>query len=109
MSGGEENRDVQSFRIDWQGIALSVEFEEHWLGIRREGPFAIAHFQVRVLAPSDARIPITETGYRSHFVPRELVAEYGGPMAFVLAWLDEAAETTAWKESVEQVRQLRLL
>ncbi len=32
--------------------------------------------------------PMSETGYRSHFCPRELVEEAGGPVDFVTAWLE---------------------
>jgi hypothetical protein len=33
--------------------------------------------------------PISETGYRSHFTPRQVVEEAGGLEAFVRAWLEE--------------------
>jgi hypothetical protein len=35
-----------------------------------------------------AALPVTETGYRSHFAPAGAVTEHGGAVAFVTAWLD---------------------
>lgn len=42
-------------------------------------------------------LPVTETGYRSHFIPVGSVAQEGGPVAFVTAWLDFEAERTLWR------------
>lgn len=46
---------------------------------------------------NDAQIPITETGYRSHFLPDGIVEDHGGPEAYVLALLDHEADSDAWK------------
>jgi len=109
MSVEERERHFERFTMDWQGTALSVSYEEHWLGIERDSPFASAHFEVRVIDLDNHIIPITQTGCRSHFVHRDLVAEYGGPEAFVLAWLDDAAQSPEWKARLNKGRQLRLL
>ena len=37
-------------------------------------------------------LPITETGYRSMFLPAHTIDEEGGPVAFVTTWRDYAAE-----------------
>lgn len=55
-----------------------------------------------------AALPITETGYRSHFLAPQEVERAGGPVAFVVAWLNEAARNKGWKETEEKVRQLNL-
>ena len=43
-------------------------------------------------------MPITETGYRSHFVPMGSVAAsgYKNAAAFVQAWLEHEAKKTGW-------------
>ena len=41
-------------------------------------------------------LPVTETGYRSHFIPAGTVAEHGGAVAFVTAWLEHEAARTGW-------------
>jgi hypothetical protein len=52
------------------------------------------------LHPSTWRaLPITETGYRSHFIVRGYVSHHGGAVAFVTAWLDHEAERTGWSNA----------
>ena len=46
-------------------------------------------------APSGAVLPITETGYRSHFLAATEVIAAGGPVRYVLAWLDREGELDA--------------
>lgn len=41
-------------------------------------------------------LPVTETGYRSHFLPLGSVAEHGGAVAYVRDWLDYEAKRTKW-------------
>lgn len=67
---------------------------------------AISHIEVRSVKPARAPLPITETGYRSHFVPLGTVEAHGGDVvAQVRAWLDEAALDKAWIERCERARQ----
>src|SRR5687767_9117984 len=87
----------------WRGIAVEITYDPDWLGIDQT-----AHFDIRVVTPEDARLPITETGYRSHFASPAVVAAAGGPVAFVTAWLDAAAEESAWQKLEEASRQLTL-
>jgi len=61
-----------------------------------------------VLAPRGAPLPITTTGYRSHFLPAEELATEGGPVAFVTAWLDREANSKAWEKTEFAWRQLSL-
>ena len=50
------------------------------------------------MAPKKTPLPITETGYRSHFLsPLELVND-GGPVTFVTAWLDREAKGKDWQK-----------
>lgn len=56
----------------------------------------------------EAALPITETGYRSHFLTPQEVERAGGPVALVVAWLNEAARNKGWKEAEEKARQLNL-
>jgi hypothetical protein len=51
-------------------------------------------------------LPITETGYRSHFHPRGTVEGLGGDVvAQITAWLDEESAKPAWKAHMERSRQ----
>jgi hypothetical protein len=87
--------------MDWQGITLSVSYHPSYFGI------GVHHLELRVIAPENAIIPVTETGYRSHFFNDD-VEQYGGPLGYVRTWLDEAAQSAAWQHHVEAARQLKL-
>ena len=95
-------RSLETHTIQWGGLSIEVSYEKDWLGT--EGPFSTAHLQVNTIEPENAPLRFTETGYRSRFID----AEAGGPVAFVRAWLDQAAETKSWKERQEKARQMTL-
>lgn len=96
----EAPREIVTETIVWRGVAISVTYEADWMG-RSEDPsdYAMAHVTVTVLSPEGAPLPVTETGYRSHFLPPGIVEEAGGPSAFALAWLDNTATGRAWERA----------
>jgi hypothetical protein len=61
---------TETYRIDWEGIALSVRWTPNWLNTEIDG-HRIAHLEL----VSDGRVPlpVTETGHRSHFTSRQAV------------------------------------
>jgi len=66
---------------------------------------------VESIDPPRAALPITETGYLSHFTSRETVAAYGGALAFVEAWLETESQAPEWshiRQRQEERRQLTL-
>ena len=90
----------------WEGVTLSIAYERSWLATPEEdGP---AHLEVHVLGPQGARLPITETGYRSQFLARGIVEEAGSPAAYVRAWLDKAAKGLEWNQEQHRWAQLSL-
>lgn len=93
-------------QIDWNGIVVEITYEPHWLGMTAH---AVAHLQVSSVSPERAPLPITETGYRSHFLPAAAVMESGGPVAYVRSWLEEAEKCPAWKKQQDASRQLAFL
>lgn len=99
-------RSPKVHTIVWRDVTIEIRYEEQWLG--SDGPFSTAHLELRVLSPDKAPLPVTETGYRSHFTPASVIAEAGGPVAYVQAWLDHEAETKAWKEKEAAARQMTL-
>jgi hypothetical protein len=68
----------------------------------------MGHLQVESITPEKAPLPITETGYRSHFTTPQTVAALGGLVAFVLAWLDEEGETPVWRKREQSAQQFSL-
>lgn len=99
-------RSLETHTIVWRGVTIEVRYEEQWLGT--DGPFSTAHLEVVAVEPERTPLPMTETGYRSHFTPASVIAEAGGPEAFVRAWLDHEAGTRAWKEMEAAARQMTL-
>ena len=72
--------EYEEHQLDWKGQAITVRWCPQWLG----GDTA----NLEIVTADRRAHPISETGYRSHFCPRELVEEAGGPIAFVTAWLE---------------------
>lgn len=96
---------TETYRMDWEGIALSIRWTPDWLNMTARG-YDIAHLEI----VSDDRVPlpITETGYRSHFTSRALVEAEGGPVSFARKWLDLDAMSDAWRAQQQASRQLSL-
>jgi len=88
-----KERIIITETMDWQGITLSVSYEANWLNMERSSKHAVAHLQVEAISPMRARLPITETGYRSHFQHPGAIAMVGGALAYVRIWLDEEAQS----------------
>lgn len=88
----------KSFTLAWSERDIEVRYQANWLN---SGQWHIELW-------CEERLPVTETGYRSHFVPMAELADEAAIRAFVLAWLDEAAKSLKWRRYVEESRQLKL-
>ena len=89
--------------IDWRGTLIQIGYNADYSGL-----CDIAHIEVETQEPVRAPLPITETGYRSHFLDRGIVEEIGGPSAYVLAWLEQEAKSKRWAFMEAESRQLAL-
>ena len=98
-------RHILTETLHWQHITLSVSYEANWLNMP-ECP--TAHLQVRSASPEREPLPITKTGYRSHFLPTGIVEAYESPADYVRQWLDEAMLSPAWQQFAMQRRQVSL-
>ncbi len=103
----EKPRDIETHRVTWQGIEVEVRFERNWLG-SPPSPYHPSHLAIEAITPSHAVLPITETGYRSHFLSAEEVDAAGGPVAYVVAALDDAAQADGWRVGQAARQQLSL-
>lgn len=94
---------TQTHRFKWEGIEIELSYEPEAYGD------AIAHLAVRTINPERAPLPITDTGYRSHYHPVGTVeASDGTLIEQVTAWLNEEAKSKAWQKYVEDSHQLSL-
>lgn len=86
-------------RFVWQGIEIEAIYTPLKWGV-------IAHLEIRSIEPKGAPLPITSTGYRSHFHQPGTVEAHGGDVAAqVIAWLDEEAAKSEWRAHIEASRQ----
>jgi hypothetical protein len=108
-SSETEKRQIETETLEWQGVTITVSYDAQWCRVGKGKPsFAPAHLVLNVVAPRGALLPVTDTGYRSHFLEAGIVEEAGGPAAYVRAWLDQAAKTPAWHKREAAARQLDL-
>lgn len=63
------------------------------------------HLEIESLRPKKAPLPISETGYRSHFLPPLELMNAGGPVTLVTAWLDTEAKGKGWSKAVNTKSQ----
>jgi len=101
------NRHIETFHIGWNGISIEIRWEPDWLNLTSSG-YDTAHLEIESIAPKRGELPITGTGYRSHFTSADTVAAHGGPAAFVEAWLECESQTPDWRREEQERRQLAL-
>lgn len=83
-----------------------------WRGIRMEITHVTSYFSgmdhIEIHTEGKLPIPITETGYKSHFFPTGGLGEYETAVDYVLAWLEHEAKRKTWKARELASRQLSL-
>ena len=95
--------------LTWNGIRIEILYRpDASPAFRRSYGQPLDHLEIRSLAPEREPLPITETGYLSHFTARNVIEEGGGPAALVLAWLDHYAQSPVWQAQHITRQQLDL-
>ncbi len=99
----------ERMEITWNRIQIEILYRPDTSpAFRNHTGHALAHLEIRSLAPAREPLPITDTGYLSHFLARQIVEDAGGPAALVLAWLDHYAQSPVWKAKQISRQQLDL-
>ena len=93
-------------RTHWNGIEIEIWWNADYLVY--DDRTHMAHLEVVSVSPKRAPLPITETGYRSHFTPKAALDGYDSAEAFVEAWLDHESRSPEWKAYDHASRQLSL-
>ena len=96
-------RPIEHFDYSWRGIRIRIAYSPD-----EDGSLDNFYHYSRLEVASDRKgspLPITETGYRSHTVPGGTIEAAGGPVAYVVAWLDSAARSSQWKATERDLRQ----
>jgi hypothetical protein len=97
-------RKYHKERIVWRDITIEIRYCSKWLPRDIDG-FNIAHLEIEAINPDRARLPMTKTGYHSHFGQHADIAEHGGPVDYVTAWLEHESQSKQWLDYVERSRQ----
>ncbi len=66
------------------------------------------HVEVVVISPKKEPLPITETGYLSHFVTDGSCPGIDDAISFVTTWIEREAKTKRWQKLDQKRRQLDL-
>ena len=88
----------ETLEIQWQGISVTIHIVRNWLDS------GFDHIEVK----ADQHLPITNTGYRSHFMPLMELDQWDSVKAFVRDCLDHAALAKQWVDYLVAQRQFRL-
>jgi hypothetical protein len=86
--------------VVWRGITIHVRYQARCHGFRD-----LHHLDIESVEPARARLPITSTGYKSHFYYGEEVENVSDA---VLGWLEMEAGGAEWAEHQASTRQLTL-
>lgn len=96
----------ETHAVQWASLKIEVRYCADWLtGYTKAYGYPLAHLEIDA---GGAALPITETGYKSRFDRADTIEAAGGAVAFVLAWLDEAAATPEWQAGHADRQQLSL-
>lgn len=70
-------------KLVWRGVTIIVRHEVNWLNTDLD--------HIEIESTPRTRLPMTGTGYRSHFIHPGDLEEYEDATDFVRRWLDAAA------------------
>lgn len=103
---------MQTHTSTWNGIPVQITFHPNRFA-------GYDHLQIKAGEQGEAgrpALPLTSTGYLSHFAPHGEIELHGGPVAYVKDALNEAERSCEWQrylkatmEAEEAERQLTLL
>ena len=100
---------IHKYELEWNGITIEICYKpELYESYTETYGYPLAHLEVRSIQPEEAPMPISHTGYRSHFFNPTKVEEFDNPVSYILQWLDDAAKSTEWIELQESLNQLSL-
>lgn len=80
-------RKIDVYHLNWNGISLEIRYERDWMGFNY-----LSHLEVEAIEPRQARLPISNTGYISHYLSPMVIEDIGGAVGYVTVWLDDAAD-----------------
>ncbi|MDJ0641980.1 MAG: hypothetical protein QNJ15_04105 [Erythrobacter sp.] len=98
--------DYTRNEMTWDGITIEIGWAPEYFSIG-DGK-TMGHLEIRSIDPEREPLPVTDTGYRSHWMTPEEMDQYGGPLNFVEAWIGHEAQTQSWIDGKLKRAQLEL-
>lgn len=102
MARRNSPRRTTTRRVIWRDVTCRVRHTPDYLFAGSD------HVEITVLSPKGALLPITETGYLSHFIDSAELRVAGGAVRFMLDWIDREALTKRFRTADFKSRQFRL-
>ena len=103
----KEKMAKQTIKAIWNNIAITIDYVPNYSNSVKElTGETLSHLEVRSV--NQRKLPITETGYRSHFTSKKEVDTFGGAEPYVLTWLNQEAQSKEWQDYILSSQQLTL-
>ena len=96
----QTNKEYATYKLNWEGIEIEARYApESWK--------VIAHLEIETIDPPRCPLPVTETGYRSHFHEMGTIERdfNGDVVAAVTDWLNTEAKNKKWQQHLAETRQ----
>ena len=100
------NTDYEIQKITWDDIEIEVRWSPDYLSF--DSGTYLGHLELESLSPKKHPLPMTRTGYRSHFIHPDEIAEYGGVLNFVEDWIKAESKSNEWLERKAAFNQMAL-
>lgn len=97
-----KRRTPTTHTVQWREFKLRIKHTPDYINP------GWSHVELHLVSPKGAPLPITTTGYKSHFLTEEELQAAGGPVKLLIAWLDREAQSKKWAKTEYKWRQLEL-
>ena len=87
------------YPMTWRAIDILVVEDKDYIFP------STTHLEITSVLPANAPLPITRTGYRSHFLVDDILQDAGGALAYVITWLDREALSPSWQRDQTRSQQ----
>lgn len=99
-----DENPYQTFLLVWNLIEIEITYNPDYSeATRRISGYRLAHLQLT--SKDRVPLPMTETGYRSHFTAAKSIEAFESPIDFVKAWLTESEQSKQWKAHIKTVQK----
>lgn len=100
-------KEYETLSMIWRNVALTIRYCDNWSpGHYKIHGTRMTHTEVT--RDDGLQLPITSSGYRSHFMDSSHLDNYDSILDYVSQWLDHEAQSKQWKAYISDRSQLKL-